>query len=301
VIQLSKNEVKMYEELLELLEKRFDKGEIDKQNYAELKERYLQKLDDAKENYEQHKEASQIYTAGVKVSTDKSLSVAGSTKISGGHIGKDIRIAGSGKIDSDVECNNLKSAGSLKSNGNITAHGDINAAGSFKCAGFLHGDQDAKFAGSAKIGLETILKGRIVAAGSFTTGGLLQAESGAKFSGSARIDGNLLSQGIVEVAGRIIVEGDLVGDDILINKGKDFLGLRFRSLKKSIIEGHVLGTGEVYLANTDVDGDVKGLKVEIGPFTNVEGTVFYVDYIDVDKRADLVNEPVKISHEKLIL
>lgn len=195
----------------------------------------------------------------------------------------------------------MKSAGSLKSNGNITAHGDISTAGSFKCVGFLHGDQDAKFAGSAKIGLETILKGRIVTAGSFATGGILQAESGAKFSGSARIEGNLLSQGIVEVAGRILVEGDVVGDDIHINKGKDFLSLRFRSLKKSIVEGHVLGTGEVYLANTTVEGDVKGLKVEIGPYTKVEGIVFYVDYIDVDKRADLANEPVKISHEKLRL
>ncbi len=298
---MAQNEVKMYEELLELLEKRFSKGEIDKGNYEELKERYLQKLDTAKVNRELHKEASQIYTSGVKVATDKSLSVAGSTKITGGHVGKDIRIAGSGKIDDDVECNNLKSAGSLKSNGSITAHGDINTAGSFKCAGFLHGDLDAKFAGSAKVGLETILQGRIVAAGSFSTGGFLQAESGAKFSGSAKIEGNLLSKGVVEAAGRIVVDGDLVGDDVLINKGRDFLSLRFRNLKKSVISGHLLGTGEVYLANTLVEGDVKGLKVEIGPFTQVEGTVYYVDYIDVDKKARLESEPIKISHEKLRL
>ena len=291
----------MYEELLALLEKRYDNGEIDKENYVELKERYVQKLDTAKSNFVEQKEASQIYTAGVKVATDRSLSVAGSTKIVGGRVGKDIRIAGSGKIDNDVECNNLKSAGSLRSNGNITAHGDVNTAGSFKCAGFLHGDQDAKFAGSAKIGLETILRGRIVASGSFSTGGFLQAESGAKFSGSAKIEGNLLSQGVVDVAGRIIVEGDLVGDDIFINKGRDFLSLRFRNLKKSQIEGHVLGSGEVYLANTNVEGDVKGLKVEIGPFTSVEGTVYYVDYIDVDRRANLENKPMQISHKDLKL
>jgi predicted acyltransferase (DUF342 family) len=291
----------MYEELLELLEKRFSKGEIDKDNYEELKERYLQKLENAKVNLEEHKEASQIYTSGVKVSTDKSLSVAGSTKITGGHVGKDIRIAGSGKISDDVICNNLKSAGSLKSLGNITAHGDINTAGSFKCEGFLHGDLDAKFSGSAKIGLETIVQGRVVAAGSFSTGGFLQAESGAKFSGSAKIEGNLLSKGLVEAAGRIVVEGDLVGDDVLINKGRDFLGMRFRNLKRSLISGNLLGTGEVYLANTLVEGDVKGLKVEIGPFASVEGTVYYVDYIDVDKRAKLDSEPVKIGHKELRL
>ena len=160
VINLAQSEVKMYEELLELLEKRFNDGEIDKENYEELKGRYFQKLNTAKENYDLHKEASNIYTSGVKTITEKSLSAAGSTRISGGEVRKDIRIAGSGKIDNDVECNNLKSAGSLKSNGNITAHGDVGCAGSFKCAGFLHADYDAKFSGSAKIEGETIIEAR---------------------------------------------------------------------------------------------------------------------------------------------
>ena len=145
MINVTKHEMQMYEELLELLEKRFDDGEIDKSNYVELKTRYKQKLEVSKQNQEIHKEASKIYTSGVKSVTEKSLTAAGSTRISGGEVRKDIRIAGSGKIDNDVECNNLKSAGSLKCFGNILAHGDVGCAGSFKCAGSLHVDKDAKF------------------------------------------------------------------------------------------------------------------------------------------------------------
>lgn len=291
----------MYEELLELLEKRFDDGEIDKSNYAELKTRYLQKLDTVKQNQEMQKEASKIYTSGVKSVTERSLTAAGSTRISGGAVRKDIRIAGSGKIDGDVECNNLKSAGSLKSFGNILAHGDVGCAGSFKCAGSLHGDKDAKFSGSAKIEGEVIVKGRISAAGSFSSGSLTQAERGVKFSGSAKIHGSLLSQGLVDIAGRVVVEGDLVGEDVLINKGRHAHGHRWKKLKPSVIAGNIFGTGEVYLGNTRAEGDVKGLKVEIGPYSKVEGAIYYVESIEINNKAHIESEPVQIKREDLKL
>lgn len=291
----------MYEELLELLEKRFDSGEIDKSNYVELKTRYNQKLEEAKQNQEMQKEASRIYTSGVKTVTERSMTSAGSTRISGGTVLKDIRISGSGKIDNDVECNNLKSAGSLKSFGNIIAHGDVSCAGSFKCEGSLHVDNDAKFSGSAKIEEEVIIKGRISAAGSYSSGSLTQAERGAKFSGSAKIHGSLLSQGLVDTAGRIQVAGDLVGEDVLINKGKHFYGHRWQKLKPSIVEGNLFGTGEVYFANTRVEGDVKGLRVELGPYSKVNGVIYYVENIEISNRAQIENEPIQIRREDLKL
>jgi len=298
---VNKHEIQMYEELLELLEKRFDDGEIDKSNYAELKTRYKQKLEASKQDQTMQKEASKIYTAGVKTVTEKSMTAAGSTRISGGAVMKDIRIAGSGKIDNDVECNNLKSAGSLKSFGNIIAHGDVGCAGSFKCAGSLHVDKDAKFSGSAKIEEEVIVKGRISASGSFSSGSLTQAERGVKFSGSSKIHGSLLSQGLVEIAGRTVVEGDLVGEDVLINKGKHAHSHRWKKLKPSVIDGNVFGTNEVYLGNTSVEGDVKGLRVELGPYSKVEGTIYYVESIEISNKSRIENEPVQIKREDLKL
>ena len=291
----------MYEELLELLEKRYKDSEIDKENYDELKERYLQKLDSVKKDLEIHKEASRIYTSGVKVMTNGSVSVAGSTRITGGEVPKDIRIAGSGKIESDVICNQFKTAGSLKSSGNITARGDVRASGSFKCEGFLQTEKDAKFSGSARIDKETIVQGRLTAAGSFKCNENVQAVVGAKFAGSSNIGGSLLSQGTVEIEGKTQIAENLVGEDVLINKGKELLFLRRRRLSKSEIGKDVFATGELYIANTDVNGDVKALSVELGPYSKVNGTVYYVERLDVDKRAELANEPVKISREKLQL
>jgi len=291
----------MYEELLELLEKRYKDGEIDKENYDELKERYAQKLDGVKKDFEIHQEASQIYTSGVKVMTNGSLSVAGSTRISGGEVLKDIRIAGSGKIDSDVICNQLKVAGSLKSSGNITARGDVRASGSFKSAGFLRTDKDAKFSGSAKIDEETIVQGRLTVAGSFKCDENVQAVVGVKFAGSSNIAGSLLSQGTVEIEGKTQIAENLVGGDVSINKSKESLFLRRKKLSKSEIGKDVFATGDLYIANTEVNGDVKGLSVELGPYTKVNGIVYYVERLDIDRKVELANEPIKISREKLQL
>ena len=247
------------------------------------------------------KETAKIYTSGVKTVTDKSMTVAGSSRIAGGAVLKDIRIAGSGKIGDDVECNNLKSAGSLKSYGNILAHGDIGCAGSFKCEGSVHGNKDAKFSGSAKIQGEVFVQGRLTAAGSYSSDGQTQAERGIKFSGSAKIYGNLLSQGLVDIAGRTVVDGNLVGEDVLINKHRYTQGYRMKKLKSSVIHNSVFGTGEVYLGNTRVEGDVKGLNVTIGPYSKVEGTIYYVEHIEVDNRAKIENEPVQIKREDLKL
>jgi len=301
VTSVTQHEIQMYEELLELLEKRFDNGEIDKSNYVELKTRYAQKLETAKQNQQMQKEDAKIYTSGVRTVTDKSMTVAGSSRIAGGAVLKDIRIAGSGKIGDDVECKNLKSAGSLRALGSITAHGDVGCAGSFKCEGFLQADKDAKFSGSAKIEGEVIVHGRLTAAGSYSSGGQTQAERGAKFSGSAKVHGNLLSQGLIDAAGRVVVEGDLVGEDILINKYRYTQGHKGRKIKLSVVQNNVFGTGEVYLGSTRVEGDVKGLKVVIGPYSKIEGTIYYVDTIEVNNRAKIENEPVQIKREDLKL
>ncbi|MCG3215265.1 MAG: hypothetical protein KAS63_00965 [Candidatus Heimdallarchaeota archaeon] len=298
---MSKQDIKMYKELLELLDKRHNDGDIDKENYDELKQRYRQKLEEAEKNYNLLEKSPQIYSSGVKTISDDSLTVAGSARITGGEIAKDIRIAGSGKISSDVVCNQLKSAGSLKSAGNITAHGDVKCAGSFKCGGFLHGDKDAHFSGSAKISGETLLKGRLSASGSFSCLNNVQADNGARFSGGTNIGGNLISLGQIEVAGKIKTEGNIVGENVYINKDKDIYRLQLKSLKPSTVRGSVFGSSDVNIVNTNVMKNVKGLNVRIGPYVRVEGKVYYVDNIEIDKKARLTKEPIQISREELKL
>ncbi len=296
---MSDNEVKMYEELLELLEKKFEDGEIDKGNYSELKERYQGKLEQSKLEARMNGSFPHIKVSGAKVSSDTSLSTAGSAKISGGNIPKDIKFAGSAKIANDLVCRSLKAAGSLKSEGSITAHGDVKCSGSFSCAGFLQATGNVKFSGSAKVGGEVIVEGKIGASGSFKCGNNLQADQGASFSGSSITKGNLLSQGTVGANGKIVVEGNLVGADVFINK--NVLTHKLKRKRSSSVEGTVFATDEVDISNTVVEQDVKGKNVTIGAFSEVKGTVYYVNKIDIHKKAILTNEPVQIQEEQLKL
>jgi predicted acyltransferase (DUF342 family) len=296
---MSESEYKMYKELLELLEKRKEEGEIDKENYEELKERYTKKLEIAKEFAEKRKATPSMKVSGAQTISDTVASFAGSVTINGGDVDRDIRVAGSAKFSDDIICNNLKAAGSVRSAGNITAHGDVKTSGSFKCEGFLHADKDVKVAGSCKIENEAIIGGKIGASGSFSCGGDLQAEKGVRIAGSSKVEGNMLSQSTVSLAGRTQIEGNLVGEDIGINK--DVVAHRLKRTRPSIIGGSVFGSKEVILRNTIVEQDVKGVFVEIGPFSEVKGTVYYVDNINVDKKAKLSTEPVQISIDQLKL
>ena len=76
---------------------------------------------------------------------------------------------------------------------------------------------------------------------------------------------------------------------------------KWKKLKPSVVEGNIFATGEVYLGNTRADGDVKGLIVEIGPYSKVEGTIYYVESINVSNRSKIENEPVQIRREDLKL
>ncbi|NPD87130.1 MAG: polymer-forming cytoskeletal protein [Asgard group archaeon] len=296
---MSENEYKMYKELLELLEKRREENEIDKENYEELKERYTEKLEIAKEFAEKRKATPRMKVAGAQTISDTVASFAGSVTINGGNVDRDIRVAGSAKFSDDIICNNLKAAGSVRSAGNITAHGNVKTSGSFKCEGFLHADYDVNVAGSCKVGSEVLIGGKFGSSGSFSCGGDLQAENGIRIAGSSKVEGNMLSQSTVSLAGRTQIEGNLVGEDVGINK--DVVAHRLKRSRPSIVKGSVFGTKEVILRNTIVEQDVKGVFVEIGPFSEVKGTVYYVEKVDIDDKAKLHKEPVKISYEKLKL
>ena len=301
-MQMSMKEIKMYEELLKLLEKRFDDGEIDKQSYVELKRRYSKKLEDAKKSFKRDENIPSISVAGVKSIERDSVSVAGSAKIYGGTLLREIRVSGSGKIMGDIECMGIKASGSLKCLGNVISHADIKCAGAFKCDGSLYADANATFSGSTRIEGEVVIEGVLTTPRSFKCEKSIQARQGVHLSGSSKIEGNILSENIVEINGKANIEGHIVGKDIKIGIGASvFEVLLFRKKERTHVEGSIVAHNEIDIQDVYVEGDVKGRIVRLGPNTKIEGTVFYVDDLLFSEKVSMERKPQKITVEELRL
>ncbi|MFX1454741.1 MAG: hypothetical protein ACFFDB_05140 [Promethearchaeota archaeon] len=235
-----------------------------------------------------------ISSTGDLMEYNEHVSVSGSAKILGGKINKSIRVSGSGKITGDLECNGLTSSGSLKGSGNLTAHGDVSSAGSFNIAGFLYGDESADFSGSTQIGNLVNIQGTLIASGSFKVGHFVRGDQGVTLSGSSTINGNLSSEKEISIDGTTQIEGNVVAEDILIGASETI-----KKKQHFRIHGSVLAKNIVKIGRGHVENDVKGKNVTIGKGTEILGTVYYVDNLDVDKKAKLANEAVQINTEDL--
>ena len=293
----------MYKELLELLEQRYDNAEIDKESYRELKERYTIKLEGAREEVELLKDAPKIKVSGAQTLTRDTVTVAGSAKLTGGKMLRNIRIAGSGTIDGDIECNDLKCSGTVKSQGSITAHGEIKCSGSFKSEGFVHGDKNATFSGSAKIEDELVILGKLSASGSFKTEGNTQAELGVTIKGSSHIHGSILSKNTVKIGGKSSIDGNIVCENLIVEGRRTvFESWFFRKQKKLVkVYGVVVAQNEIDVQDIEVEKDIKGRVVKLGPNTMIYGTVYYVEDLFLSDGVKLENEPVKIDLQDLKL
>jgi len=235
-----------------------------------------------------------ISSSGDLQEYDEYISAMGSANISGGKTHKSIRISGSGKVNGDLECNGLTSSGTLSGSGNFTSHGDISSSGSFKIAGFLYGDESADFSGSTQIGNLVNIQGTLIASGSFKVGHFVRGEQGIQLSGSSDINGNLSSEKNVRIDGSTYVEGNVVGEDILFG-----VSGTIKKRQHYKVHGSILAKNIVNVIRTEVEGDIKGKEVTIGKGSEVEGNVYYVDKIEVDKKAKLENEPTQITLEEL--
>ncbi|MFX0029532.1 MAG: hypothetical protein ACFE8B_10000 [Candidatus Hermodarchaeota archaeon] len=235
-----------------------------------------------------------ISSTGDFVEFDEHVSVTGSAKISGGKLNKSLRISGSGGINGDLECNELTSSGTLKGSGNLTVHGDVSSSGSFNIAGFLYGDGSVDFSGSAQIGNLIRVQGALVTSGSFKAGHFVTVDEGVELSGSSDINGNLSAQKTIKIDGTTKIEGNAVAENILLGASEG--GKKKQHYR---IHGSVLAKKTVDVNRTLVEGDIKGKDVTIGRGSEIYGTVYYVDKIEIDKKAKLANEPVQITLEEL--
>lgn len=300
---MSQDDIRMHEELLQLLEERRKKAEIDKESYIELKERYTQKLEKIKEELKFHKDAPSVKVAGERTITQDSLSVSGSATIAGGKIMRDIRISGAGKISSDVECKALRCSGAVKTYGNIIAHGEVKCSGSFRCEGNLHGDENATFSGSAKISGEVVIQGHLTVSGSYRSGKNTQAVKGAALTGSTTVSGNLMSQNSIKIGGKGYIEKNILCENILIEGRRTvFESWFFRRQKKLVnVYGSIVAQKNVDIQDVNVHKNIKGRTVKLGPNTQVQGTVYYVEDLFLSDSVKLSREPIQIKQEELKL
>jgi cytoskeletal protein CcmA (bactofilin family) len=246
------------------------------------------------ESIKKNEKRAIISSTGSLKEFEEHVSISGTAKISGGKINKSIRVSGSGKINGDLECNGLTSSGSLKGSGNLSVHGDVSSAGSFNIAGHLYGDESADFSGSTQIGNLVNVQGTLIASGSFKAGHFVRGEQGVILSGSSTINGNLSSEKKVDIDGTTYIEGNVVAEEI-------FLGPSENKKRKQHyrIHGSVLAKNIVNVVKTHVEGDVKARDVTIGKGSEVLGTIYYVDNVDIDKKVKISNEPIQIKIEEL--
>lgn len=234
-----------------------------------------------------------LSSSGDLTEFEKHISISGSANISGGKVNKSIRISGSGKINGDLECNELTLSGSLKGSGNITVHGDLSSSGSFSVAGFLYGDESADFAGSTQVGNIITIQGSLIASGTFKGGNFVRGENGIKLSGSSDINGNLSSEKSINLDGSANIEGNVVADDVIIGVPEKIKKQHYK------IHGSIIAKNNVDIIRTHVDGDIKGKEVTIGQGSEILGNIYYVDTIEIDKKAKLANEPTQIKLDEL--
>lgn len=222
------------------------------------------------------------------------MKISGSSKLSAGNIDDTIIVSGLARINGDFSCDAFRSSGSLKSEGNLVVRGDVKSSGSFRILGALHGDGNAKFSGSASIGEEIDLKGELENSGSLRAGGNIDAIGGMRFSGSSKIDGGLTSEETIEIEGSTTVRGGIKAKNVLIGSQSSFGGKRVSKHPYKVF-GDIFATKDIEIINTFVQGDVRGRNVKIGKRSEILGKVYYIDTIEIDKKAILTHEPLQIS------
>ncbi|MCR4403755.1 MAG: polymer-forming cytoskeletal protein [Candidatus Acetothermia bacterium] len=235
----------------------------------------------------------------------KNASISGAGKLSGG-IYDTVKVAGSGKIEGDVDANQISTAGACKIEGNVKAQ-RMKTAGACKIVGDVQA-RELKTAGSCSVegrveaealesaGAQTVLKSisakQIDAAGSFRVGGDVEAD---RFSAKGSIDiGGLLSADEIhlELGGRSTIR-EIGGERIEVRKlsrGWHFI-INLGGWGSSSLEAETIEGDEVRLEATRAK-TVRGKRVVIGEDCRID-RVEYTESLQVDKAA-AVKEQVKV-------
>lgn len=229
------------------------------------------------------------------------MKISGFGRIQGGRIDEDIIISGSSHINGDLECNAIRMSGSLLIAGALITHGDVKSSGKFRIDGGLNGEKDINFSGSATVGDGITVQGTLKTSGSFRVNNDVIASLGFISTGSSTIKGDLISDKVINLDGSARIYGDIKAEDVLIDTKYQWSLQKIFSAKKHPyrIRGSIYAKNKVEISRVLVNKDIKGRNVKIGERSDIEGIVYYVDNLDVHKRAFLRNKPIKIKLEEL--
>lgn len=228
--------------------------------------------------------------------SDKPLAYNGFSKISGGKIPQDIHIAGMAEITGDVECGGIQISGTLHARGNVISHGNLSNAGIMSIDGSM------KALGSFESTGTSTIQGFLECSSSFKTSGLLKCRSGmelhgpAEFNGASRIQNTIRSTANLEFNGVSTLRGDVIAQNLKVWPFD--LGLDINPFKKwtqSAIHGNIYVKETVKMQRVRVFGDLFAKTITIGKNSNIEGTVYYVNSVEIDPEVTLKSTPHQIS------
>lgn len=257
------------------------------------------------------------------INTNEPVRVSGSLRADEIKTSEDIRVSGSMRVDGDVECGGCYVSGSGRINGNLLVNGELIVSGSLRVAGDTVTTGPIKISGSALLGGDIKTTGELFkVSGSVRTGGEMLSSNSIKISGglkTVKLVGNeIIISGKIsvdEIVGKYVsirsgnsiigtIEGEniellakesvspeiggLIGNLLKSLLGEQVLKEYSRENNEIIVEDWVKGE-DVYIEGFNILGDIYGRNVVIGPNTIVEGTIYYIEHIDIDPDAEIGN------------
>ncbi|MHA1674362.1 MAG: hypothetical protein ACTSYI_12135 [Promethearchaeota archaeon] len=231
-----------------------------------------------------------------KIESEIPFSFNGFSKIGGGIIPRNISVAGMAEITNNVECGDIQVSGTLRARGNIISHGKMSNAGVLRVDGSveLHGTFDSS--GSSTFRDKFSCYGNLTSSGLLKCRGKVILKAKALFHGATRIQSDVISNSSIESNGVTIVRGNVAAHSLKVWPYE--AGLKIKPLKKlteSVIHGNVLVKDLAEIKRTRIYGDLYAFSILIGEDSNVEGTIYYVDSIEVDSNVSLPRPPKQIS------
>ncbi len=237
-------------------------------------------------------------------------------------------INGSLRVEGDLECQKLNTAGSLlirkdlvvldkaTISGRLEVDGQSKIGGPLVVAGRLTAGQDITCTKKIKISGKTSVGGELISGDSIKIGGDLVAKK-------------LLSTGAIKLVGKIEVEEDVVcksftskyggeskiGGDLkaeTVRIGRPAMntvkvianGVDLSGLINTVVSSFVTGGGArmsvrnivgdtVEINQIDVRGDIRARNVKLGSDVSVEGAVYYRENLSVPSGVEVASEKVE--------
>ncbi|MCP4764252.1 MAG: zinc ribbon domain-containing protein, partial [archaeon] len=137
--------------------------------------------------------------------------------------------------------------------------------------------------------------------GSLKCRGDVIAQNGITISGSSTIGRNLSSRKSIETSGRFTTGGNVEGENLFLGYKHGILAKKiFKNRRRSIVNGSVLALNNVQINHIYVRGNVMGSNVVIGSNSIIDGVIYYVENLTIEKGAQCYYKPVKINADDLI-